>query len=273
MSYETTILPQMTLKGSWREIWTFRELFYFLAWKDILVRYKQTVMGVAWSVLRPIIGMVILSVIFGRLAKLPSGDIPYPLLVYAGMLPWQFFSEILTTSGNSLVANRNMITKVYFPRIIVPSTSVVVSLVDFAISFLVFAVLMLWFGVIPDWRIAALPLLLLLAATTALGAGYWISALNVTYRDFRHIVPFMVRFGLYITPVGFSSDIVPGKWRLLYSLNPMVGVIDGFRWALLGKEVTFYLPGFLLSTFIAVAVLVSGIIFFNRTERGFADII
>ncbi len=270
---EIIIEPNKSLKHFWQELWAYRELFYFLACKDILVRYKQTVIGIAWSVVRPLLSMIILTVVFGRIAKLPSGNTPYPILVCAAILPWQFFSSILSASSNSLISNRNMITKVYFPRIIIPSTAMVVSLVDFLISFVILVGLMVWYGFWPNWKIVVLPLLLLLAALTSLGAGYWIGALNVKYRDFRHIVPFIVRFGLYLSPVGFSSSLVPEKWRLLYSLNPMVGVIDGFRWALLGKEVDLYLPGFLLSIGLAVALFISGALFFTKTERGFADII
>lgn len=270
---EIIIEPNKTVKRVWQELWRYRELFYFLAWKDILVRYKQTVIGIAWSVVRPLLSMAILTVIFGRIAKLPSGDTPYPILVYVGMLPWHFFSNTLSLSGNSLINNRNMITKVYFPRIIIPSTAMVVSLVDFLISFAILVCLMLWYGFWPNWKVIVLPLLLLLAALTSLGAGYWVGALNVKYRDFRHIVPFIVRFGLYISPVGFSSTLVPEKWRLLYSMNPMVGVIGGFRWALLGKEVNLYLPGFLLSVGLAMVLFIGGAWFFTITERKFADII
>jgi len=271
--HEIIIEPNKTLKGSWLELWAYRELFYFLAWKDILVRYKQTVIGIAWSVVRPLLSMIILTIVFGKVAKLPSGGVPYPILVYAAMLPWQFFGNTLSSSSNSLTSNRNMITKVYFPRIIIPSTAMVVSFVDFLISFVILACLMLWYNFWPDWKIIVLPLLLFLAALTSLSAGYWIGALNVKYRDFHHIVPFIVRFGLYASPVGFSSSLVPEKWRLLYSLNPMVGVIDGFRWALLGGDVSLYLPGFLLSIGLAVALFASGVWFFTKTERKFADII
>lgn len=271
--HEIIIEPNKTVKRFWQELWRYRELFYFLAWKDILVRYKQTVIGIAWSVLHPLLSMIILTIIFGGIAKLPSGNTPYPILVYAAMLPWQFFSNTLNLSANSLISNRNMITKVYFPRIIIPSTSMVVSLVDFLISFMILVCLMLWYGLWPNWKILVLPLLLVLAALTSLGAGYWTSALNVKYRDFRHIVPFIVRFGLYASPVGFSSNLVPEKWRLLYSLNPMVGIIDGFRWALLGKEVNLYLPGFLVSIGLAMMLFVTGALFFIKTERKFADII
>ncbi len=271
--HEITIEPNRKLKDSWRELWAYRELFYFLAWRDILVRYKQTVIGVSWSVLRPLLSLIVLTIVFGRVARLPSDNVPYALLVCAGVLPWQFFSNTITMSSESLLNNQSMVTKIYFPRIIIPSTTVVVSLVDFLAAAAILACLMLWHGLWPTARIVLLPALLLLAAVASLGVGYWISALNVKYRDFRHIVPFAVQFGLYASPVGFSSSVVPEQWRLLYSLNPMVGVIDGFRWALLGAQVRLYVPGFLLSTALAVLLFAGGMRFFTRTERTFADII
>src|SRR4030042_3766947 len=228
----------------WKDIWHYRELFYFLAWRDILVRYKQTVIGMAWSLIRPLLTMVVFTIIFGKLAKLPSGGVPYPILVFAAMLPWQFFSNSLSESSNSLIANANLLSKIYFPRIIMPTSSVIVGLVDFLISSVILALLMIWYKFIPDWRIVTLPFFLMLALFASLGFGLWIAALNVKYRDFRYIVPFIVQFGLYISPVGFSSSIVPDKWRILYSLNPMVGVIDGFRWAILGGGVRVFWPGF-----------------------------
>jgi lipopolysaccharide transport system permease protein len=269
---EIIIEPNRNVSRFWKELWDYRELFFFLAWRDIVVRYKQTVIGIAWTVIRPLLTMIVLSIVFGRIAKLPS-DLPYPILVFAAILPWQFFSNTLSGSGISLISNTNMITKVYFPRIIIPSTAMVVSLVDFLISLVIFMGLMLWYGVWPDGKIVVLPLLLLLAAMTSLGAGYWITALNVKYRDFKHIVPFIVQFGLYISPVGFSSSVVPEKWRLLYCINPMVGVIDGFRWAMLGEEIDLYLPGFLLSMGLGMLLFVSGAWFFTKTEHKFADII
>lgn len=270
---EIVIESNKGLGRLWRELWAYRELFYFLAWRDILVRYKQTVIGIAWSVVRPLLSMLILTVIFGRVAGLPSDNVPYSLLVCAGILPWQFFANIITMSSESLVAHQNMITKIYFPRIIIPSTTMVVSLVDFLISSGILVCLMLWYGLWPTWKILVLPALLLLAAIASLGAGYWISALNVKYRDFRHVVPFAIQFGLYASPVGFSSSVIPENWRFLYSLNPMVGVIDGFRWALLGKQVNLYVPGFLLAIALAVLLFVGGVWFFTHTERKFADII
>jgi len=257
----------------WKDIWHYRELFYFLAWRDILVRYKQTVIGIAWSLIRPLLTMVVFTIIFGKLAKLPSGGVPYPILVFAAMLPWQFFSNSLSESSNSLIANSNLLSKIYFPRIIMPTSSVIVSLVDFLISFVILALLMIWYKFIPDWRIVTLPFFLMLALFASLGFGLWIAALNVKYRDFRYIIPFIVQFGLYISPVGFSSSIVPGKWRFLYSINPMVGVIDGFRWALLGQNIQLYWPGFLLSIGLTLLVFLYGLRYFRMTERTFADVI
>jgi lipopolysaccharide transport system permease protein len=262
-----------TERHYWRDLWRFRELLYFLSWRDILVRYKQTVIGVAWSVIRPVLTMIVFTVIFGKLAKFPSGNAPYAILVYAAMLPWQFFANALSESSNSLISNANMISKVYFPRLIVPTSAVVVSLVDFFISFAVLAVLMIWYRFVPPWQIVTVPLFLLLALLASLGFSLWLSALNVKYRDFRYIVPFIVQFGLYVSPVGFSSSVVPEKWRLLYSLNPMVGVIDGFRWAILGGDAQIYWPGFLLSNGLTLLILYGGVRYFRKTERIFADII
>ena len=257
----------------WRDLWRFRELLYFLSWRDILVRYKQTVIGVAWSVIRPVLTMIVFTVIFGKLAKFPSGNAPYAILVYSAMLPWQFFANALSESSNSLISNANMISKVYFPRLIVPCSAVIVSLVDFLISFVVLAVLMVWYQYMPSWQIILVPFFLILALLASLGFSLWLSALNVKYRDFRYIVPFIVQFGLYVSPVGFSSNVVPEKWRLLYSLNPMVGVIDGFRWAILGGDAQIYWPGFLLSTCLTLVILYGGVKYFRKTERIFADII
>ncbi|MFC1856770.1 ABC transporter permease [Thermodesulfobacteriota bacterium] len=257
----------------WKDLVRYRELFYFLAWRDILVRYKQTVIGILWAVLRPFLTMVILTIIFGKLAKFPSEGAPYPILVFAAMLPWQFFANALTECSNSLVGNINLISKVYFPRLIIPSSAVIVSLVDFLISGMLMVGLMIWYDFWPTWRVLALPLLTMLAVVAASGAGVFISALNVKYRDFRYIVPFIVQIGLYISPVGFSSSVVPEKWRLLYSINPMVGVIDGFRWAILGKDVPLYLPGFFISIGLVSLLFLVSIWYFRRTERTFADVI
>lgn len=271
--YEIIIEPGRGSKQYWRDLWHYRELFYFLAWRDILVRYKQTVIGIAWSVIRPLLTMIVFTIVFGKLAKLPSEGAPYPILVYAAMLPWQFFANSLSESSNSLIANANMLSKVYFPRLIVPTSTVIVSLVDFLISFVILIILMVWYKFVPDWRLATLPLFLLLALFTALGFGLLLAALNVKYRDFRYIVPFIVQFGLYISPVGFSSSVVPDQWRLLYSINPMVGVIDGFRWAILGGEFQLYWPGFLLSVALTTAIFIWGVWYFRSTERTFADVI
>jgi lipopolysaccharide transport system permease protein len=257
----------------WRDLLVYRELLYFLAWRDILVRYKQTVIGVAWSVIRPFLTMIVFTVIFGKIAKLPSDGVPYPILVYAAMLPWQFFANALQESSNSLINNAHLLTKVYFPRLVLPLSAVVVSLVDFLISMVILFALMLWYQFWPDWKIITLPLFLLFALFAALGAGLWLSALNVKYRDFRHIIPFIIQFGLYISPVGFSSNIIPERWRLLFSANPMVGVIDGFRWAILGESTQIFWPGFFLSVGITLLFCIMGIRYFRRTESSFADII
>jgi lipopolysaccharide transport system permease protein len=271
--FDLIIEPGKGIKKYWRDLWRYRELFYFLAWRDILVRYKQTVIGIAWSVVRPVLTMIVFTVIFGRLAKFPSEGVPYPILVFAAMLPWQLFSTALSESSNSLITSRNMITKIYFPRLIVPTSSVIVCLVDFLISLAILVVLMIWFQFIPGWHVLLLPFFLLLALTTSMGVGLWISALNVKYRDFRYIIPFLVQFGLYVSPVGFSSSVVPEKWRLMYSLNPMVGVIDGFRWVIIGGNSEIYLPGFLLSIGLTLVIFILGLSYFRKTERTFADII
>ena len=260
-------------RNYWKDLWRYRELFAFLAWRDLLIRYKQTVVGVSWSVIRPFLTMVVLTLVFGKLAKLPSGGVPYPILVFCGMLPWQFFSTAFTESGSSLVTHSNLISKIYFPRMIIPAASVITSLVDFAISVFILAGLMVWYRYVPSINILFLPIFVVIAFVASLGAGLWIAALMVKYRDFRFIVPFIVQFGLYISPVGFYSDVVPENWRLLYSLNPMVGVIEGFRWSILGSEHTPYWPGLGVSLLVVVAFIVSGIHHFRKTERVFADVI
>ncbi|PSB32756.1 ABC transporter permease [Chlorogloea sp. CCALA 695] len=269
---ELIIEAGRTEKQYWQDLWKYRELFYFLAWRDILVRYKQTAIGIFWALIRPFLTMVVFTVVFGNLAKLPSSA-PYPILVFAAMLPWQFFSNALTECSNSLINNANLVSKIYFPRLIVPTSSVIVSFVDFLISGMILLALMAWYNFVPSWRILTLPAFIIIAFAASMGAGLWLAALNVKYRDFRYIVPFIAQFGLYISPVGFSSSIVPEKWRLLYSINPMVGVIDGFRWAILGGEAQIYLPGFILSTGLVVLLFISGIWYFRRTERSFADVI
>ncbi len=271
---ELIIEPGRAERNYWRDLWRYRELFYFLAWRDILVRYKQTVIGIAWALIRPFLTMVVFTFVFSKIAKLPApGAVPYALMVFAAMLPWQFFATALSESSNSLIGNANLISKIYFPRLIVPAGSVITSLVDFLITLALLAAMMIWYQFVPDWRILTLPLFMVLAFGAAFGAGLWLCALNVEYRDFRYIVPFIVQFGLYVSPVGFSSSIVPDKWRLLYSLNPMVGVIDGFRWALLRGQSALDLRGVLLSCGLVAVLVATGIWYFRRTERTFADVI
>jgi lipopolysaccharide transport system permease protein len=261
-------------KNYWRDLWRFRELFYFLAWRDILVRYKQTVMGIAWAVVRPFLTMVIFTVIFSRVAKLHSeGAIPYALLVMGGMLPWQFISSSLGAVSESLVGNSNLISKIYFPRLIVPASAVITSFVDFLITLAVMALMMAWYRFTPGWELLLLPLITVLAIGCAFGTGIWMSALNVEYRDFRQVIPFVVQLGFYVSPVGYSSSVVPAKWRLLYSLNPAVGVIDGFRWALLHGQSAIWWPGLLESIVVTVTLCVSGIWYFRKMEKTFADVI
>jgi lipopolysaccharide transport system permease protein len=272
-------LEELTLEAGridrqyWKDLWKYRELFYFLAWRDILVRYKQTVIGVAWALLRPFLTMIVFSVIFGGLAKLPSEGVPYPILVFSAMLPWQFFAGALSECSSSLITNSNLLSKVYFPRLIVPVSSVVVSFVDFMFSGIILLGLMAWYSFMPDWRILTLPIFILVAFAAAIGTGLWLAALNVKYRDFRYIVPFLVQFGLYVSPVGFSSNIVPEQWRWLYSLNPMVSVIDGFRWAILGGKAEIYLPGFFMSLALVLLLFISGVWYFRKMEESFADVI
>lgn len=257
----------------WKDIWRYRELFYFLAWRDLLVRYKQTAIGITWALIRPLLTMIVFTIVFGKIANLPSDGVPYPILVFSAMLPWQFFANALSECGNSLVVNSNLISKVYFPRLVIPASAVIVSFVDFLISGIILLVLMIVYDFPPTWRILTLPAFIAIAFMAAIGSGLWLAALNVTYRDFRYIIPFIVQFGLYISPVGFSSAIIPEQWRLLYSLNPMVSVIDGFRWAILSNDTAFYMPGFLLSLCLISVTFWTGIIYFRKTERTFADII
>jgi lipopolysaccharide transport system permease protein len=273
-SYELVIEAGRTERQYWHDLWRYRELFHILAWRDLAVRYKQTVIGVAWALIRPLLTMVVFTVVFGRLAKLPSeGTAPYSIMVFAAMLPWQFFAMALSESSNSLLSNEKLISKVYFPRLIVPAASVITSMVDFLVSFAILLAMMAWFRFWPDWRILSLPFFVALAFAASMGVGLWLCALSVEYRDFRYIVPFIVQIGLYISPVGFSSAIVPQQWRILYSLNPMVGVIDGFRWALLKGEAPLYWPGLLMSIALTVSLCLSAIWYFRRVERTFADVI
>ena len=267
-----------TEKHYWLDLWRYRELFQILAWRDIAIRYKQTVVGAAWALVQPFLSMVIMTIIFGRVAGLPStGSAPYAIMVFAAMLPWQFFASSLSSASQSLVGNANLISKVYFPRLIIPTSAVVVACIDFLISFAILIGMMLWYQFAPDWRILTLPGFMILAFIAALGPGLIITALNVKYRDFRFVIPFIVQFGLYVSPVAYSSSVIRErlgeKLFLLYSLNPIVGVIDGFRWAILRGESPIYLPGFCLSTLLAIASLVVGIWYFRKTEKTFADII
>jgi len=260
----------------WRDLWRYRDLFYFLAWRDLLVRYKQTAFGVLWAVLRPLLTMVIFVVIFSRVAGLPSNGVPYAILVLGGMLPWQFFASSLSESSNSLVSNANLITKIYFPRIILPASSVIVALVDFAITLVLMVLVMAWYHYVPPWRIVLLPAFIALALATAFGPGLIATALNVKYRDFRFVIPFVVQFGLYVSPVGFTSSLIEDKLgpvaRLVYALNPMVGVIDGFRWCI-GVEPTLHVGAMAISVLTSGLLLWWGVRFFRSTEKGFADVI
>jgi len=266
--------PGRIEKNYWTDLWRYRELFLILAWRDVSVRYKQTIIGVAWAIIRPLLTMMVFTVIFGRVAKLPSdGSAPYALMVFAGMLPWSLFSTALGDASNSLIGNEKLISKVYFPRMIVPAATVMTAFVDFLVSLVILAAMMAYYRFFSGWSILSLPLFSLLALSASLGLGLWITALNVKYRDFRYVIPFIVQLGLYISPVGFSSNVIPQKWRLLYSLNPMVGVIDGFRWCLLGSDSQIYWPGFLLSFVVIAFFLWLGVSKFRSMERTFADLI
>jgi lipopolysaccharide transport system permease protein len=266
--------PGRSEKNYWADLWRYRDLFLVLAWRDISVRYKQTIIGILWAILRPLLTMIVFTIIFGRIARLPSdGNAPYALMVFAAMLPWSLFSNALSESSSSLIGNTNLIGKVYFPRIIIPMAALVTAFIDFLISFIILIGMMVYYQFIPGWQIMLLPLFMILALLASLGPGLWIAALNVKYRDFRYIIPFVVQFGLYISPVGFSSKVISEEWRLLYSLNPVVGVIDGFRWCILGNESTIYLPGFTLSLVLIGFWIWLGIHRFRKTEKTFADLI
>jgi lipopolysaccharide transport system permease protein len=273
-THSLIIEPGLSEKHYWRDLWLYRELFIVLAWRDVTVRYKQTVIGLTWALIQPLATMVVFTIIFGKIAKLPGeAHVPYALMVYAGMLPWQFFATALTGASGSLIINSSLIGKVYFPRLIVPTSAVVVAFVDFLISFLILIGLMLWYQFVPGWQILTLPFFIIMAFLASLGLGLWIAALNVKYRDFRYIIPFIVQFGLYLSPVGFSSNAIPDQWRLLYSINPMVGVIDGFRWAILGGETMLFFPGLIISWSVIIFFLCLGIRQFRKMEKYFADLI
>ena len=258
----------------WWDLWRYRELFFILAWRDVAIRYKQTVIGLAWAFVRPFMTMVVFTIVFGKLAKLPTeGAAPYAVLVFAGLLPWTLASSILNDASSSVTGNAQLVSKVYFPRLIIPLATVLVGLIDFGVSLFILAGVMAWYGMAPDWHILLMPVFVVLAVLVAIGPALWAAAMIVKYRDFRFVIPFAVQVGLYVSPVGFSAKIIPQEWQLLYSLNPMVGVIDGFRWAILGGESPLYLPGFALSLVVTAFMLWFGIHTFRRTERGFADMI
>jgi lipopolysaccharide transport system permease protein len=272
-STELILEPGRTERHYWRDLWRYRELFYILAWRDVTVRYKQTVVGLAWSLIRPILTMAVLTLVFGKLGRMPAGGVPYPLLVFAGLLPWQLFAAAMSESGNSLVSNSNLISKVYFPRLVVPASSVITSSIDFLISCAFLAGLMAYHDFLPPAQILLLPVFTLLALAASFGIGLWVASLMVAYRDFRFLVPFAVQFGLYISPVGFTSAVVPAEYRIWYALNPIVSVIDGFRWCLLGGDHVLHAPSLLLGTVVIITLLLSGLWYFRRTEKGFADLI
>ena len=266
--------PGRADRNYWTDLWRYRELFLILAWRDLSVRYKQTIIGVVWAILRPLLTMVVFTVVFGRLAKLPSdGDAPYALLVFAAMLPWTLFATSLSDASNSLINSANLISKVYFPRLIVPTATIVIAFADFLISLVILLALMVYYRFAPGWNMLLLPVFMLLAMLASLGPGLWITALNVKYRDFRIVIPFVVQFGLYVSPVGYSSSLIPERWRLLYSLNPMVGVIDGFRWCILGGTSPIYWLGFALSLVVVAFFLWLGVSQFRKMEKTFADMI
>lgn len=270
---EIIIEKEKTEKNYWRDVFHYHQLFFFLAWKEFLIRYKQTVMGVSWSVIRPLLTMFVFSFIFGNIANMPSNGVPYHILVYSGLLPWQLFAEAFSQSANSFVGNAGLISKIYFPRIIIPASSVIVAVIDFTISFVILVFIMAFYRYVPSINIVFLPLFLLLAIYTAYSVGIFFAALNVKYRDIRYVVPFIVQFGLYVSPVGFSAKVIPAKYSLLYACNPMVGVIDSFRWAIIGNEYRLNLTHILISFTISTIMFVVAIKYFRKTEKTFADII
>jgi lipopolysaccharide transport system permease protein len=277
---EAPIAQEIVIEGGktelhyWRDLWRYRELFYFLAWRDILVRYKQTAIGIAWAVLQPLSMTFVGVFIFQYIAKLHSvPGVPYAIMVLVAQLPWQFFSRALSESSNSLITNTNLISKIYFPRLIIPAAAVITALIDLVISAVLLAVMMACYRYSPDWRIIAVPVFLLLAIGGAVGAGLWFAALNVSYRDFRYIVPFIITIGAYVSPINYPTESVPAKFRFFYSWNPMVGVVDGFRWSLLRGSVQLYFPAIVISAVLVAVVLVTGVIYFRKTEKRFADFI
>ncbi len=276
-AHRSAIITKIKPSRGWvslklHELWEYRELLYFLAWRDIKVRYKQTVLGAAWAIIQPFFTMLVFSLFFGKLAKVPSDGIPYPIFSYAALVPWTFFSNGLSGSSNSLVGSANLIKKVYFPRLVVPFSSVLSGVVDFVLAFIVLLTMMLYFGIVPTWSVVWLPLLLLLALVTALGVGLWLSAMNVQFRDVRYAVPFLTQFWLFATPIAYPSSLLAEPWQTLYGLNPMVGVVEGFRWSLLGTD-TAPGPIIAVSSLAALALLVSGAFYFRRMEKTFADVV
>jgi lipopolysaccharide transport system permease protein len=270
--------PELVLEAGradnhyWRDLWRYRELLFFLAWRDVKVRYKQAVLGAAWAIVQPLVTMVVFTFVFGKLAGMPAGNVPYPLLVLAGLLPWQLFSGAFSGSSGSLVANAHLVSKIYFPRLVVPLSALAVAVIDFAIVLALYAVLAATLGVWPTWRVIFLPAFMLVALMIALGAGLWLTALTVKYRDFRFIVPFLLQVGVFVTPIGYRTDNLP-NWRDMLSLNPLTGVIDGFRWCLLGTDFNFSAQHFAASLLVALMMLGTGLWYFRKTERTFADAI
>ena len=275
MNFKTIIEPGRTEKNYWKDLWRYRELFYILSWRDIKVRYKQTVLGIIWAVIRPLLTMIVFTFVFGRLAKMPvDGLAPYAIMVFAGLLPWQFFSNALTESSNSLIGNEKLITKVYFPRLIIPASSVITSFVDFLISFVILLALFIVYSYTPPVEIFLIPLFWIMAFAASFGPGLWLTALNVKYRDFRYIIPFVVQFGLFISPVGYSSSLIPAEWRGVYALNPMAGVIDGFRWCIVKNAPNPLLDyPFYISLGVTIFFVWLAIFQFRKMEKNFADLI
>ncbi len=268
----TIIRANSGARDYWQALWQYRELFYFLAWRDILVRYKQTVIGIIWALLRPLLTMGIFVLVFSYIAKLPSvGDVPYAIMVFSALLPWQFFASGVSASAEGLIGNANMVSKVYFPRMIMPISAIAPSLMDFIISLGMLFCLFVFYSFVPDWRLIFLPVFLLMLMLLVVGIGLFIAALNVSYRDFRYVIPFLIQIGMYVSPIGYASTVVPDNWRLLYSINPVVGIIDGFRWSLLAGAQSFYWPGFVFSIIGIVVFLVIAIKYFRRVELYFAD--
>jgi lipopolysaccharide transport system permease protein len=270
---EVILEPGRVARNDWQDLWRYRELFYFMAWRDILVRYKRMTIGFAWAILRPLLTMLIFTLVFSKFAKLPSNGMPYPILVYTAMLPWQFFATAFTDAGNSLTNKESIITKIYFPRLIIPTSAVMVSFVDFLAAGTMLALLLAWYQFVPSWNIVALPLFIGMVFLTVLGAGLWFSALSVQYKDFRYVIPFVVQIGLYLSPVGYDISLVPEKWRLIYALNPMVGIIEGFRWSILGRMS----PGFEIDVALSMAImsllLLGGMAYFRKIERSLAELL